>query len=97
VNLFVANGTWVSGRRIEPGVHVVLKEGDTVEIGGSDTVYEFHWLVRSKKQKKKKPLMLRLLGLPPLYTIKEEEGEGEEEAEDAHQVASFFLCLQGVR
>jgi hypothetical protein len=83
----------VSGRRIQPGVHVALKEGDTVRIGCSSRVYELHWVrptqvVRSKKQKKKK-LMLRLLGLPPLYTIKEEEGEGEgeEEAEDAHQVA----------
>jgi pSer/pThr/pTyr-binding forkhead associated (FHA) protein len=42
--MYVVHGTWVSGRKIEPGVHVVLKEGDTVTIGGSSRVYELHWL-----------------------------------------------------
>jgi hypothetical protein len=79
----------VSGRRIEPGVHVVLKDGDTVVIGGSTRVYELHWVPPSQvvdehtvcaiKERKEEEdahqvaMMLRLLCLPPLYTIKEEE------------------------
>lgn len=40
----VVHGTWVSGKRIEPGVSVKLKEGDTVKMGGSSRVYELHWV-----------------------------------------------------
>jgi hypothetical protein len=40
--LLIVNGTCVSGRRIEPRVHVVLKEGDTLKMG-SGAVYKLHW------------------------------------------------------
>ncbi|KAI3789677.1 hypothetical protein L2E82_02479 [Cichorium intybus] len=35
------HGTWVSGKRIQPGVPVKLKKGDTVKMGGSncDTIH----------------------------------------------------------
>ncbi|KAL7603204.1 hypothetical protein Lser_V15G18719 [Lactuca serriola] len=44
VDLSSVHGTWVSGKRIEPGVSVKLKEGDTVKMGGSSRVYELHWV-----------------------------------------------------
>jgi pSer/pThr/pTyr-binding forkhead associated (FHA) protein len=60
--VLIVNGTWVSGRRIEPGVHVVLKEGDTLKIG-SATVYMLHWVDE------------QVLFLPTVCTTKERDGE----------------------
>ncbi|CAH1419262.1 unnamed protein product [Lactuca virosa] len=48
VDLSSVHGTWVSGKRIEPGVSVKLKEGDTVKMGGSSRVYELHWVPLSQ-------------------------------------------------
>jgi hypothetical protein len=60
--VLIVNGTWVSGRRIEPGVRVVLKEGDTLKIG-SGTVYKLHWVDE------------QFLFLPTVCTTKERDGE----------------------
>ncbi|KAI3785560.1 hypothetical protein L1987_44680 [Smallanthus sonchifolius] len=75
VDLSSVHGTWVSGRRIEPGVHVTLKEGDTVKIGGSSRVYELHWVPLTQAYNVDEQFV------PAVYTIK----EGEEE-EETHQV-----------
>ncbi|GLT75720.1 hypothetical protein SLA2020_474200 [Shorea laevis] len=38
VDFSSVHGTWVSGKKAEPGVRVELKEGDTVRVGGSSRV-----------------------------------------------------------
>lgn len=38
------HGTWVSERKLEPGVSVEMKEGDTLRIGASSRVYRLHWI-----------------------------------------------------
>lgn len=48
VDLSSVHGTWVSGKRIQPGVPVKLKEGDTVKMGGSSRIYELHWVPLSQ-------------------------------------------------
>lgn len=42
------HGTWVSEKRIEPGVNVELDEGDTLRLGGSTRVYRLHWVPLSR-------------------------------------------------
>ncbi|XP_021895984.1 FHA domain-containing protein PS1 isoform X2 [Carica papaya] len=44
IDLSSVHGTWVSEKRIEPGVRVELKEGDTLRVGGSTRVYRLHWI-----------------------------------------------------
>ncbi|KAK9079955.1 hypothetical protein SSX86_001630 [Deinandra increscens subsp. villosa] len=86
VHCAYVHGTWVSGRRIEPGVHMVLKEGDTVKIGGSSRVYELHWV----------PLTQAYDGqfVPTFATIK--EGKEEETHQDEkHDVDSSEDDVEG--
>ncbi|KAI3752732.1 hypothetical protein L2E82_24768 [Cichorium intybus] len=45
---FQVHGAWVSGKRIQPGVPVKLKEGDTMKMGGSSRIYELHWVPLSQ-------------------------------------------------
>ncbi|KAK9066676.1 hypothetical protein SSX86_013999 [Deinandra increscens subsp. villosa] len=86
VDLSSVHGTWVSGRRIEPGVHVVLKEGDTVKIGGSSRVYELHWV----------PLTQAYDGqfVPTFDTIKEGKEE-EMHQDDKHNADSSDYDVEG--
>ncbi|CAN1175658.1 FHA domain-containing protein PS1 [Linum perenne] len=42
------HGTWVSGRRIEPGVRVEIREGDTIVVGASTRVYRLNWVPLSR-------------------------------------------------
>ncbi|XP_022858067.1 FHA domain-containing protein PS1-like [Olea europaea var. sylvestris] len=44
IDLNSVHGTWISGKKIEPGVMVELKEGDTMQLGGSRRLYRLHWL-----------------------------------------------------
>uniref|UniRef100_A0A0A0K684 FHA domain-containing protein n=1 Tax=Cucumis sativus TaxID=3659 RepID=A0A0A0K684_CUCSA len=44
VDLSSVHGTWVSGKRIETGDEVEMKEGDTLRVGGSSRVYRLHWV-----------------------------------------------------
>ena len=37
------HGTWVRGRKLEPGVSVELKEGDTFTVGISTRIYRLSW------------------------------------------------------
>ncbi|GLU16411.1 hypothetical protein SLE2022_328460 [Rubroshorea leprosula] len=44
VDLSSVHGTWVSEKKIEPGVPVELNEGDTLRVGGSTRIYRLHWI-----------------------------------------------------
>ncbi|XP_023523475.1 FHA domain-containing protein PS1 isoform X1 [Cucurbita pepo subsp. pepo] len=44
VDLSSVHGTWVSGKRIEAGARVEMREGDTLSVGGSSRVYKLHWV-----------------------------------------------------
>ncbi|CAI9786662.1 unnamed protein product [Fraxinus pennsylvanica] len=43
-DLFSGHGTWISGKRIDPGMRVKLNEGDRMQLGGSIRVYKLHWV-----------------------------------------------------
>ncbi|KAM3360905.1 FHA domain-containing protein PS1 [Capsicum galapagoense] len=43
-DLSSVHGTWISGKKIESGVKVELKEGDRMQLGGSSRVYGLHWV-----------------------------------------------------
>jgi len=38
------HGTWVRGMKLEPGVSVELKEGDTFTVGVSTRLYRLSWV-----------------------------------------------------
>jgi hypothetical protein len=38
------HGTWVSGRKLEHGVSVELKEGDSFQLGVSSRIYHLHFV-----------------------------------------------------
>ncbi|XP_027367744.1 FHA domain-containing protein PS1-like isoform X2 [Abrus precatorius] len=44
VDLGSVHGTWACGRKLEPGVSVELKEGDTFTVGVSTRVYRLSWV-----------------------------------------------------
>ncbi|GLT52235.1 hypothetical protein SLA2020_255840 [Shorea laevis] len=44
VDLSSVHGTWVSEKKIESGVPVEMKEGDTIRVGGSTRIYRLHWI-----------------------------------------------------
>ncbi|KAG4129984.1 hypothetical protein ERO13_D09G113900v2 [Gossypium hirsutum] len=48
LDLSSVHGTWVSGKKIDPGVAVELNEGDTIKLGGSTRVYKLHWIPMSR-------------------------------------------------
>ncbi|KAL8250620.1 hypothetical protein R6Q59_034313 [Mikania micrantha] len=76
VDLSSVHGTWVSGKRIEPGVQVVLKERDTVKMGGSSRVYELHWVPQSQVYNVDEQFV------PRVCTIKEGEEEESDQMDD---------------
>ncbi|CAK7323581.1 unnamed protein product [Dovyalis caffra] len=47
-DLSSVHGTWISGKKIEPGFRVELNEGDTIKVGGSTRVYRLHWVPLSR-------------------------------------------------
>ncbi|KAF7820056.1 FHA domain-containing protein PS1 [Senna tora] len=60
LDLSSVHGTWVSERRIQPGVSVELKEGDTLRIGGSSRVYRLHWIPISRAYDLENPFVSEL-------------------------------------
>ncbi|KAK7357097.1 hypothetical protein VNO80_16380 [Phaseolus coccineus] len=44
VDLASVHGTWVRGMKLEPGVRVELKEGDTFTVGVSTRLYRLSWV-----------------------------------------------------
>lgn len=77
--IVLVHGTWIAGKKIEPGVRVKLQEGDTMQLGGSSRVYRLHWIPMSGAYDLETPLLAPILESEPI-----KEGEGEE----AHQVSS---------
>ncbi|KAI3464411.1 hypothetical protein Pfo_021074 [Paulownia fortunei] len=43
-DLSSVHGTWISGKRIEPGVRMKLNEGDTLHLGASSRLYRLNWV-----------------------------------------------------
>nr|XP_023905594.1 FHA domain-containing protein PS1 isoform X2 [Quercus suber] len=74
IDLSSVHGTWVSDKKVEPGVRVELKEGDTVRVGGSSRVYRLHWIPLSCAYDSENPFV------PPAFEDKEDEN-----AEDIYQ------------
>ncbi|CAI9754325.1 unnamed protein product [Fraxinus pennsylvanica] len=72
IDLNSVHGTWISGKKIEPGVTVELKEGDTMQLGGSRRLYRLHWLPITRAYDLDNPFV------PPFDTsdaVEETEGE----------------------
>lgn len=44
----VVHGTWVSGKKIEAGARVEMREGNTLRVGGSSRIYRLHWVPLSR-------------------------------------------------
>ena len=84
---FVAvHGTWVSGRKVEPGVSVEMKEGDTLRIGVSSRVYRLHWIPISRAYDMENPFVSQLDVVPEEEQAAEQQEEEEEEQEERKQV-----------
>ncbi|XP_055833730.1 FHA domain-containing protein PS1-like isoform X2 [Solanum dulcamara] len=78
-DLSSVHGTWISGKKIESGVKVKLKEGDRMQLGGSSRVYRLHWVPISHAYDLENPFV------PTLG-----ESEPEESTEEEHQDESGF-------
>ncbi|XP_022135216.1 FHA domain-containing protein PS1 isoform X2 [Momordica charantia] len=48
VDLSSVHGTWVSGKKIEAGARVEMREGNTLRVGGSSRIYRLHWVPLSR-------------------------------------------------
>ncbi|XP_075636315.1 uncharacterized protein LOC142608410 isoform X3 [Castanea sativa] len=71
IDLSSVHGTWVSDKKVEPGVRVELKEGDTVRVGGSSRVYRLHWIPLSCAYDSEIPFV------PPAFEDKEDDNAEE--------------------
>ncbi|CAI9114709.1 OLC1v1015490C2 [Oldenlandia corymbosa var. corymbosa] len=66
------HGTWVSGKKVEPGVRVELHEGDTLQLGGSTRVYRLHWMPLSLAYDMKNPFVPTLEASEAVHVSKDE-------------------------
>ncbi|KAL7176530.1 hypothetical protein ACSBR2_029960 [Camellia fascicularis] len=72
IDLSSVHGTWVLGKKIEPGIRVELNEGDTVRLGSSSRVYRLHWVPVSQAYDMENPFV------PPSdVSVQVEEGKRE--------------------
>ncbi|XVF63265.1 hypothetical protein PTKIN_Ptkin09bG0073800 [Pterospermum kingtungense] len=78
LDLSSVHGTWVSGKKIDPGVVVELNEGDTIKVGGSTRIYKLHWIPMCRAYDMEIPF------LSAMDVSMEREKEGES-AEKSHQ------------
>ncbi|OIT32973.1 PREDICTED: FHA domain-containing protein PS1-like [Nicotiana attenuata] len=56
-DLSSVHGTWISGKKIESGARVELKEGDRLQLGGSSRVYRLHWVPISRAYDMENPFV----------------------------------------
>ncbi|XP_059454031.1 FHA domain-containing protein PS1 isoform X2 [Corylus avellana] len=84
VDLSSVHGTWVSGKKAEPGMPVELKEGDTVRVGGSSRVYRLHWVPLSCAYDLENPFV------PPTLDVCMMEKKEEENALETYQDENSF-------
>lgn len=85
------HGTWVSGKKAEPGVRVELKEGDTVRVGGSSRVYRLHWVPLNRAYDLENPFV------PPTLDVCMTEEKEEENAVETYQVRDLFFNSKSSR
>ncbi|XP_021300133.1 FHA domain-containing protein PS1 [Herrania umbratica] len=78
LDLSSVHGTWVSGKKIDPGVVVELNEGDTIKIGGSTRLYKLHWIPMTRAYDMENPYV----SAPDVPMEAEKE---EESAVQSHQ------------
>ncbi|CAI9787015.1 unnamed protein product [Fraxinus pennsylvanica] len=94
IDLYSVHGTWISGKKIEPGVMVELKEGDTMQLGGSRRLYRLHWLPVARAYDLNNPFV------PLLDTIDEVKESYQDEnslyGED-DQIQSSVDILEGLQ
>ncbi|KAF7811985.1 FHA domain-containing protein PS1 [Senna tora] len=88
VDLSSVHGTWISEKKLDPGVSVYLKEGDTLRIGRSSRVYRLHWIPISLAYDLENPFVSKL-DLDKEEEIREEDEECEEEKEEMIQNGGF--------
>ncbi|KAE8674557.1 C2H2 and C2HC zinc fingers superfamily protein [Hibiscus syriacus] len=79
VDLSSVHGTWVSGKKIDPGVAVELSEGDTIKLGGSTRVYKLHWIPMCRAYDMENPFVSAM-------DMAVEEEKEEERAVESHLV-----------
>lgn len=70
---FAVHGTWISGKKIESGVEVKLKEGDRMQLGGSSRVYRLHWVPISHAYDLENPFVPTLGESEPEESTQEEQ------------------------
>uniref|UniRef100_A0A6N2MEG9 FHA domain-containing protein n=1 Tax=Salix viminalis TaxID=40686 RepID=A0A6N2MEG9_SALVM len=56
-DLSSVHGTWISGKKIEPGLRVELNEGDTIKVGGSTRYYRLLWVPMSRADDMETPFI----------------------------------------
>ncbi|KAL3638744.1 hypothetical protein CASFOL_016651 [Castilleja foliolosa] len=59
-DLSSVHGSWISGKRIEPGVRMKLNEGDILKLGASSRLYRLNWVPLSCAYDIDNPLVPRL-------------------------------------
>ncbi|KAL0437986.1 UNVERIFIED_CONTAM: FHA domain-containing protein PS1 [Sesamum latifolium] len=69
-DLSSVHGTWISGKRIEPGVRMKLNDSDTLRLGASSRLYRLNWVPLSSAYDLDKPFMPQL---DAADTIEEED------------------------
>jgi hypothetical protein len=85
------HGTWVSGKKAEPGMRVELKEEDTVRVGGSSREYRLHWVPLSRAYDLENPFV------PPKLDVCMTEEKEEENAVETYQVRDLFFNSKSCR
>lgn len=65
----VVHGTWVCGKKIEPGVTVDLKQGDTFTLGVSTRVYFLHFVSQLDAEAIKVPFFISILCCSCFYFL----------------------------
>ncbi|XP_007020277.2 PREDICTED: FHA domain-containing protein PS1 [Theobroma cacao] len=92
LDLSSVHGTWVSGKKIDPGVVVELNEGDTIKIGGSTRLYKLHWIPMTRAYDMESPYVSSL-------DVPMEEEKEEESAVQSHQgentLSTQNECIEG--
>ncbi|KAJ8770174.1 hypothetical protein K2173_011509 [Erythroxylum novogranatense] len=85
-DLTSVHGTWVSEKKIEPGIAIELNEGDTLRVGGSTRLYRLHWVPLSCAFEKENPFLSEM----DVAMVEEKEDENEEKETEMAQDDNFF-------
>ncbi|KAK4279765.1 hypothetical protein QN277_011488 [Acacia crassicarpa] len=91
LDLSSVHGTWVSGRKIEAGVCVEMKEGDTLRIGASSRLYRLHWIPISRAYDMENPFVSESDMAVEAENEQEDDALPEEEEKEMTQNESFSL------